>query len=238
MARMPRWCALLVGCAALSWPLAASGPAEAAPGGAVLSWRYTGWLGKSGMYVQSTPQSLLVLRVARQSPADVAGIAGPAPRPANLPKGNPTEPEVLRILAINGRAPSEMTSKDLLAAFKPGQAARVAVVLGRRGPADLIESREGPVLVDLMPPATARAYQHAAARRWKLALEAAGGNAAIRSAVVARMLFDAQQQALDGDMAQALKTLALVPRDDPGHDRAVELSRQYERVTRQARRPG
>lgn len=223
--------------ATFSW-LALPVPAGmAAPASPVLPWRYAGWLGKSGLFVKSTPQSLLILRVARHSPADLAGIVGPAPGPSRAAKGIPTEPEVLRILAINGRHPSELSARELAAAFDPGSAPRVAIILGRRGPADIEETREGPVLVDLVPPGSARAYQHAAARRWRKALEAAGRDPEIRSGVVARMLFDAQQRALEGEMARALEILAMVPREDPGHVRAVELSRQYERVTRQARRP-
>ncbi len=241
MARRPRECGVVAcGLAACGLLVAqfATGAAIAAPSSAILPWQYSGWLGKSGMFVQSTPQSLLVLRVARHSPAALAGVEGPAPKPARPAKGKPAEGEVLRILSINGRSPADLTARELKDTFAPVPAAgRVAVMFGRRGPGDLQEAREGPVLVDIFPPASGRAYQLAGERQWQRALEAAKGNQEIRSGVVARMLFDAQQQALSGNPSTALKVLALVPRDDPGHQRALELSHRYERVTREARRP-
>lgn len=238
MPRLPRTrgVIIIVAGALLAAMLPASGAAAAAHG-SVLPWRYAGWLGKSGMFVQSTPQSLLVLRVARNSPAALAGVEGPRPPSAKPARGGPAEGEVVRILAINGRAPSELSARELLAAFTPSRTPRVAVLLGRRWPADHDEYREGPWVIDLVPAASARAYQHATGRRWPKALEAAGGDPDIRSGVVARMLFDAQQRALEGNLDDAIKILAQVPADDPGHPRALELSRQYERVTRQARKP-
>ncbi|MBM3270165.1 MAG: hypothetical protein FJZ01_21230 [Candidatus Sericytochromatia bacterium] len=211
----------------LAYGLAAL-PALAAPMGPVLRASFKGWLGNSGLHVQTTRQSVLVTHVAKGSAASLAGIAG-------VSGGPPTArtAQVLRILAVNGRPVATLTTRELREAFREQ---RVTLVLGRRGPADLEEAREGPHVVELYPQPASRAFDMAARGQWLQALDVAKPDPAVRAAVVSRMLFEAQRLAGQGEPDRALKVLALVPRDEIGHDRALELARQYEKVSREARR--
>jgi hypothetical protein len=187
------------------------------------------------MFVQTTPQSVLLLRVAPQSPASRAGLSNVDRPPGGA--NRPPAPVVVRLLSVNGRPVADLTTEELVGAFTPG-AARDAVTLmiGRRGASDVEEGQIGPIVVQLVPSRAARVLNLVGQSQWQRALELAGPDADLRGAVVARMLFAAQRQALEGKPEVAVKILALVPLDDPDHDRALELTRHYERVSKEARR--
>jgi hypothetical protein len=210
--------------------LGAALPGFALPYGPIMKARATGYLGSSGLYVETTPQSLLVTRIAKGSPAAAAGLTLQAPPQRS---GKPAAAPVFRILTVNGRPVADLTTAQLRGAFRGH---RVALVLGQRAATDVEERTQGPVVLELYPRAAARAYDMAGRGQWLRALDVAKSEPGLRAEIVSRMLFEAQRLASQGEPGQALKVLALVPRDEQGHDRALELSRQYDRVTREARK--
>lgn len=219
----------LVAVTALAALLLSAAPAVGAPPSPILRARFKGWLGPSGIHVETTPQSVLVTYVAKGSPAWRASITGQLGKAGASSDAN----QVVRLLMVNGQPVSTLSTAQLRKAF---QASQVVLIMGRRGPADLEETRVGPLVVELAQAATTRALDLAGQGLWARALTAAKDDPASSEAVVSRMLFEAQRLAAEGDPGRARRLLALVPREATGHERAAELSRQYEKVTQEARR--
>lgn len=195
------------------------GAPQAASNAPLLNFNFKGPLGSSGLYVETTPQSVLITRVSNGSPASRAGIASGA---AAGRQGQ--SPVVTRILVVNGRPIATLSRSDFLAAFFPAShSSAVTLVIGHRNPDDLDEARLGPIFLELASSERVRAFRLASTRQWGLALATAGSDGVLRADLISRLIFDARDRARSGQLQSALTLLALVRVDDPGYGTAVEL---------------
>lgn len=162
-------------------------------------------LGRSGIHVERTPQSLLVTKLDANSPAALAHL--------------PTmDGRVMRVLYVNGVSALELMQKgELSSAFK---ARSVLVTLGIREKDAPEERLAGPFVLDLVDSPQSRLKRLIASRQWlKVASLASSGQLRPEEteATWARVALEATHYARSEQWKQAIELGATIPVSDPSY---------------------